>query len=625
MPTATCPSREQLLAFQLGDLPEPTLQDVAEHLETCSSCETLAQQLDSEMDQVLSAIRRQPGDTARPSGTVTNAVGPAAPASGDFAFLLPPVLPDEIGRLGNYRVLRLLGKGGMAFVFQAEDIALRRPVALKVMKPDLNSDADGWQRFLREARIMAAIKHEHLVTVYQAGQEGTVVYLAMELLEGESLGKRLERTGTADVPEILRLARDICSGLAVVHGQGLIHRDIKPDNIWLEAPNARVKILDFGLARFVNDDVRLTQAGTIMGTPSFMAPEQARGQAVDARSDLFSLGCILYALCTGNRPFHASNTMAVLTALAVDNPRPINEINPSIPPALAQLVMQLLAKDPANRPASAEAVLERLEQIQAFPDKLMPEPASQPATRRSIPRTAAVALAAAGVACLVLLAVFLKGRVGSKTAPEAASVRSSEAGTPAPVQRHEVTWPAAGEQGDYLKDLKPVQQDWWFMPPLTPFLREENTPYPKKIEDYPVRVQGKRFTHSFFMHPPPPGGKGKDGPPPQEFEKAQPEPSDKAASVCSTSITFRLGKRYKVLHALVSMNDGPRESEAPMTFSVHGDGKLLWKSKPVLTQNDSQRLDISVAGIDVFKIEVTHPLAPGRGAHGVWIEPFLAK
>jgi serine/threonine protein kinase len=620
MPTATCPSQEQLLAFQLGDLPEPTLQDVAEHLETCRPCETLAQQLDGEMDQVLSAIRRQPGDTARPSGTITKAVGPAGPASGDFSFLLPPVLPDEIGRLGNYRILRLLGKGGMAFVFQAEDIALRRPVALKVMKPDLNSDADGWQRFLREARIMAAIKHEHLVTVYQAGQEGNVVYLAMELLEGESLGTRLERTATADVPEILRLARDICSGLAVVHGQGLIHRDIKPDNIWLEAPNARVKILDFGLARFVNDDVRLTQAGTIMGTPSFMAPEQARGQAVDARSDLFSLGCILYALCTGNRPFHASNTMAVLTALAVDNPRPIAEINPAIPPALGQLVTQLLAKDPAERPASAEAVLQSLDQIEAFPDKLMPGPASQPpAQRRSIQQTAAIALAAAGVACLVLLAVFLKGRNSSTESKgsQVAAVRPSEPGTPAPVQRLEVTWPAAGEQGDYLKDLKPVAQDWWFMPP--------KPPPPDKIENYVVRVQGKRFTHSFFMHPPPPGMKGKDDGPPQEFGKAPPDRSDKGAPRSSTSITFRLGKRYRILHALVSMNDGPPESEAPMTFSVHGGGKLLWTSKPVVTQNDSQRLDVSVAGIDLFKIEVTHPATPGRGAHGVWIEPFLAK
>ena len=153
-------------------------------------------------------------------------------------FLRPPVEADEIGRLGSYRVLRLLGQGGMGFVFHAEDAALRRPVALKVMRPELDQDEDGLERFLREARLMASIKHDHLVTVYQVGQEGRLPYLAMELLQGESLDHWMKQSRKVSVSDVLRLSREIVSGLAVIHRHGLIHRDVKPANIWLEKPGA---------------------------------------------------------------------------------------------------------------------------------------------------------------------------------------------------------------------------------------------------------------------------------------------------------------------------------------------------------------------------------------------------
>lgn len=281
----------------------------------------------------------------------------------NFPFLQPALQPDELGRLGTYRVLRLLNKGSMALVFQAEDVTLHRPVALKVMKPGLSGNPIAWQRFLREARILAAIKHPHLPAIFQAGQEGEIVYLVMELLEGESLKDRLARAGRLEPADALSLAIDIATGLSVIHRHGLIHRDIKPANLWLSARDGRLKILDFGLARQVHDQERLTRAGTVVGTPSYMSPEQARGQRIDARTDLFSLGCVLYNLCTGKNPVDASNTMDALKALLQGSPRLVRELNPAVPQSLADLVADLLAPVPDDRPPCAEAVLERLETI----------------------------------------------------------------------------------------------------------------------------------------------------------------------------------------------------------------------------------------------------------------------
>src|SRR5262249_45645638 len=162
------------------------------------------------------------------------------------------------------------------------------------------------------------------------------------------------RSGPPSVSEILRIGRQIARGLEAAHAHGLIHRDIKPANLWIESePSGRVKILDFGLARVADGDAHLTQSGAIIGTPSYMAPEQARAEAVDHRCDLFSLGVVLYRLCTGRLPFGGANTLAALSSLATDTPRPVRDLNPAVPPALAELVMQLLAKEAAHRPASA--------------------------------------------------------------------------------------------------------------------------------------------------------------------------------------------------------------------------------------------------------------------------------
>ncbi|MFN4261064.1 MAG: protein kinase domain-containing protein [Gemmataceae bacterium] len=281
-----------------------------------------------------------------------------------FNFLGPPDGPGELGWLAHFRVLRLLGKGGMGIVFAAEDRHLRRCVALKVLKPALAYDFVARQRFLREAQAAAALRHDHVVTIYQVGQEHDLPYLVMELLDGESLNWRLEREPRPPLALVLRWGREMAEGLAAAHAVGLIHRDIKPANIWLEAPAERVKILDFGLARSLQDDTRLTESGMVIGTPAYMPPEQVSGAETDGRSDLFSLGCLLYQMAAGQLPFQGNNTLAFFSALAVQVPRNLRELDATIPPAFAELVQSLLAKQREERPASAREVADHLRTIE---------------------------------------------------------------------------------------------------------------------------------------------------------------------------------------------------------------------------------------------------------------------
>jgi serine/threonine protein kinase len=253
----------------------------------------------------------------------------------------------------------------MGVVFQAEDPQLRRMVALKVMRPSLAASAEYHQRFLREARLSAAIDHEHIVTVYQVGEDRGVPYMAMQLLRGETLGDRLERAGgRLPIEEVLRIGREVAEGLAAAHARGLIHRDIKPANIWLEAGHGRVRIVDFGLARGAESDAHVTHAGAVIGTPAYMAPEQASGGQVDARCDLFSLGAVLYRAATGEMPFPGKDTLSVLHALATRTPTPPHRVVPSLPRLFSGLVMRLLAKDPGDRPQSARDVVETIEALE---------------------------------------------------------------------------------------------------------------------------------------------------------------------------------------------------------------------------------------------------------------------
>lgn len=304
--------------------------------------------------------------TLAPSSAAQETTGPdfkLAPPP-DYPFLAPPESPEEMGRLGSYLIRKVLGTGAMGIVFEAQDMHLKRLVALKVMKPSLAAQADYHRRFLREAQLAAAIDHEHIVTIYQVGEDRGIPFLAMKLLHGEALEARLNRNGRLPAAEVLRIGREIAEGLAAAHAKGLVHRDIKPANIWLEEERKRVKIVDFGLARGTGCDAHFTQMGAVIGTPSYMAPEQANGVEVDGRCDLFSLGSVLYRASTGRLPFDGKDTMAVLMALAAKTPVAPNKLVPRLPPALSDLILQLLAKERADRPQSARQVVERIEAIE---------------------------------------------------------------------------------------------------------------------------------------------------------------------------------------------------------------------------------------------------------------------
>jgi serine/threonine protein kinase len=279
-------------------------------------------------------------------------------------FLAPPAQPQNLGRLAEYEVIEVLGRGGMGIVFKAYDAQLARLVAIKVLHPHLAIHPSSRKRFSREARALAALRHPNVVAIHQVGEIRDIPYLVMEYVDGCSVHERLARAAPPQVEEILQIGMQVASALAAAHALGIIHRDIKPANLLLESGSGQVQLTDFGLARAL-DDASLTQSGLLAGTPEYMAPEQARGERPDQRADLFSLGTVLYALCTGSSPFRADNSMAVLCKISVDTPTPVHEVRPDLPAWLSAIVAKLHAKDPAERFQSADEVTQVLTQCLA--------------------------------------------------------------------------------------------------------------------------------------------------------------------------------------------------------------------------------------------------------------------
>ncbi len=386
-PILTCPDDQKLRHLAHDDAPAAEVEAFAEHLGECSSCaerlDALGVQtdliaalgagaapplpLDAGIEAAMVRLRKLASDPSAVSAgaysTISTENTPVPLEDDPSSMLAPPQGPGEMGRVGTYRVLSVLGAGGMGMVFQAEDTTLRRQVALKVMRPVLAASTKARQRFLREAQSAAAVRHDHIVTIHQAGEAGGIAFLAMELLHGESLEHRLQREPRLPIAEALRIGREIAEGPAAAHERGLIHRDIKPSNIWLEKGRDRVKLLDFGLACSADGDANLTQSGAVVGTPAFMAPEQADGGKVDGRSDLFSLGCVLYRMVTGHPPFQGATHLQVLCAVALHQPEPAARLNAEVPRELSQLIDRLLAKQPHARPATAREIADALDRL----------------------------------------------------------------------------------------------------------------------------------------------------------------------------------------------------------------------------------------------------------------------
>jgi serine/threonine protein kinase len=279
-------------------------------------------------------------------------------ADQSLAFLAPPQEPGALGRLDHFEVLEVVGRGGMGVVLKTWDTKLRRVVALKVLAPHLAASAAARGQFVREAQAAAAIRDDHVVVVHAVEGDRPVPYLVMDYIAGTTLEQRLQRGGPPPLAQIVRIGYEIACGLAAAHQAGLVHRDAKPANILLEDPDNRVKLTDFGLAGLAEDFA--VSGGGVTGTPMYMSPEQARGDPLDARSDLFSLGSVLYTLCTARAPFESGPTEAVLREVQGATPTPICALNPEIPPWLEALIGKLHAKDPRDRCASAREIADFL-------------------------------------------------------------------------------------------------------------------------------------------------------------------------------------------------------------------------------------------------------------------------
>ena len=355
---------------------EQSFNEAFRHVEECTTCQQRVADAANQKTNWWNEARSSWLEYELPSSTCDNItssvvieVQPEIPDEArvefevvQLPFLESPRHPELLGRLGRYDIERVIGTGGMGLVLKAHDTELHRVVAIKVLAAHLANNASARKRFAREAQAAAAILHPNVIPIYNVETAGKVPYLVMQCVMGASLQAKVDHNGPLSLAESLRIAKQTASGLAAAHDQGIVHRDVKPANILLEDNVDRVLLSDFGLARAV-DDASLTRTGVVAGTPHYMSPEQAHGDALDTRSDQFSLGSVLYFMLTGRPPYRANNAMGVLHRICTESPRPIDEINPDVPVEVIALVARLMSKNVSDRFYDMHAVEAELERL----------------------------------------------------------------------------------------------------------------------------------------------------------------------------------------------------------------------------------------------------------------------
>jgi serine/threonine-protein kinase len=442
-------------SFVAGRLDAGTQATFEAHLGTCETCRQRLEQAVGSDDDWTAAREFLSGPDVAEGIMESTTRGMVPPWSTQITtYLAPTEDPAFLGRVGHYEIAGVIGRGGAGIVLKGFDRSLHRNVAIKLLAPEFATIGAAHERFFREAKAMASVAHENLVAIFEVDEHRGLPYFVMEYLPGGTLGRRLRDAGPMDVVTVLRIGVQIAEALAVAHAQGLVHRDIKPDNILLDRGTERVRVADFGLVR-VMGEVTASHSSGVVGTPQFMAPEQCRGESCDARSDLFSLGAVLYALCTGHSPFRADTVFGVMQRVLNDTPRSIREQSPRIPDWLEELVFKLLRKDPKERfPAAAEvAAMLREELAFAQAPLTSPQPSRswRPARhgRRWIGVSLAAGLLLAGGSAMVwrnqsptpVVSTVAESTIVRPQTPE--MVTTSQAVARAPLSPDQATKPAA--------------------------------------------------------------------------------------------------------------------------------------------------------------------------------------
>lgn len=359
-----CSTSEHMLAFLQGQLDSTQEDQLQSHLDGCVDCRQLLSSTAADDAAWIEAQHFFSGDAlhedlSESRDTSNETVDEQESIVSLLKLLGPTDDPRMLGRIGPYEIVGVLGRGGMGVVFKAYEPSLNRYVAIKLLLPHLAASGAARMRFAREGRAAAAVIDDNVLPIFSVAEWQGVPYLVTQLSRGTNLQKRINESGPLELREILRLGMQASSGSAAAHAQGLVHRDVKPSNILLDGTVDRALLTDFGLARAV-DDASITCSGIIAGTPQYMSPEQALGGTVDARSDLFGLGSVLYTMCTGRPPFRAENSFAVLRLITDVHPRAIREINPDIPEWLCAIIRKLMSKQAEDRYQSAGEVSELL-------------------------------------------------------------------------------------------------------------------------------------------------------------------------------------------------------------------------------------------------------------------------